>query len=356
MKSEGNGGKSNTPSPYKSDDSNNYDYSDYMSSKLEKLQEQIEFEPKSTIFKGLKFHINGYTNPTRTELRRMIYEHGGTTHHYDSAQVTYVIATNLAGTKISKLDKSKIVKPEFIVDCVRDVKLYDVHPYKLYTPNVLDPHQKSITSLLKRKNDSPEEDNERKRISVKEFHKNSRLHHLSTWKNELIELVANKFVKPIVDVHNKQRLVMHIDMDSFFVSVALSSRPNLVDKPVAVSHAAANDLTTSYSDLASCNYVARSFGIHNGMFIVHAVKKCPSLVILPYEFASYKEVSHKLYEILFRYADDIEAVSCDEAYIDVTSKNSGDASILAESIRKDIFEACKCTASIGMSHNRLLAR
>lgn len=114
---------------------------------------------------------------------------------------------------------------------------------------------------------------------------------------------------------------MHIDMDCFFVSVGLRDRPDLKGKPVAVTHARTNkgnanntdrqvefslymqrlpegatgkiedlDNNCSLSEIASCSYEARKYGIKNGMFLGAALKLCPDLKTIPYNF----EVKFKL--------------------------------------------------------------
>ena len=72
------------------------------------------------------------------------------------------------------------------------------------------------------------------------------------------------------------------------------------------------------SEIASCSYEARDKGVRNGMFLGNARSKCPDLVCVPYQFESYRTVSQKFYEILASYTSAIEAVSCDEALLDVT--------------------------------------
>lgn len=150
-----------------------------------------------------------------------------------------------------------------------------------------------------------------------------------------------------------------MDFDCFFASVGLIDRPELQDKPVAVSHSKGIREGSS-SDIASCNYIARKYGISNGMQIGYAKRKCPSLQVIPYEFEKYKAVSEIFYEILFRYADQIQAVSVDEALIEVTSHitqlNSGQEDALAKKIRDEIRDKTKCEASIGIGPNILIAR
>lgn len=81
------------------------------------------------------------------------------------------------------------------------------------------------------------------------------------------------------------------------------------------------------SEIASCSYEARAFGVRNGKFLGNARKLCPNLICVPYEFDKYRAVSQKLYEILVSYSHEIEAVSCDEAYIDVTHAIEGKTNV-----------------------------
>ena len=77
------------------------------------------------------------------------------------------------------------------------------------------------------------------------------------------------------------------------------------------------------SEIASCSYEARAVGVRNGMFLGPARKLCPDIHCVPYQFEDYRQVSKKLYDILFSYSHEIEAVSCDEAYIDVSEALKG---------------------------------
>lgn len=72
------------------------------------------------------------------------------------------------------------------------------------------------------------------------------------------------------------------------------------------------------SEIASCSYEARKMGVKNGMFVGTALKLCPNLKTIPYDFIGYKEVSLLLYNTVAEYTLDIEAVSCDEMFVDLT--------------------------------------
>lgn len=173
---------------------------------------------------------------------------------------------------------------------------------------------------------------------------------------------------------------MHVDMDCFFVSVGIRSRPELQLKPVAVAHST-NGLQVEFSssEIASCNYPARAKGVKNGMFIGSAKKLAPDLVIIPYDFDSYDACSRMLYRILIENSDFVQAVSCDEAFVDLShmvKQQLEKENLLpcnhiserlsrrieeitrehAERLRREICRETGCNASVGISTNLLLAR
>ena len=262
---------------------------------------------------------------------------------------------------------------------------------------------------------------------VNEFYTHSRLHHLSTWSTELKQFTAKMLhhiqpkypklhVPPGVSVRaNRQRVVVHIDLDCFFVSVSIRNKPFLKGKPVAVAHAklpkdnrtkqptaefkkqhesaaipqeSAFDVSAesfrvesgvtdsadfsistelphlpkhlleSMSDVASCSYEARKAGVRNGMSVGRALTLCPTLSLLPYEFDSYRKVSQTFYETLLLYSSVVEAVSCDEAYIELTDYIEGihQAEKIVQELREEVEVKTGCTVSAGIAHNMLLAR
>ena len=136
-------------------------------------------------------------------------------------------------------------------------------------------------------------------------------------------------------------------MDCFFVSVALRTRPDLIGKPVAVTHSSSND--TAYGEISSCSYEARAKGCYARHFVRDALKTCPNLVCVPYQFDEYVAVAKQLYSIISTYTLQIKAISCDELYFDLGSIcdecNISDPLALIAIIRNDIMEQTQCSVS-----------
>lgn len=87
------------------------------------------------------------------------------------------------------------------------------------------------------------------------------------------------------------RVIVHLDMDCFFASVAVVGRPVLKGKPIAICHSNSNKGT---GEVSAANYEARAFGIRAGSFISRAKELCPHLIVMPYEFEKYQEISEKV--------------------------------------------------------------
>ncbi|CAM6031790.1 unnamed protein product, partial [Sphagnum compactum] len=149
---------------------------------------------------------------------------------------------------------------------------------------------------------------------------------------------------------------MHIDMDCFFVSVGLRSRPHMRGLPVAVTHSEGGH--TPFQ-IASCSYEARKMGVHNGMFVGAALKLCPDLKTIPYDFEEYQQVALTLYDTIAQYTLDIEAVSCDEMFVDLTEllfTTKLNIMEVISYIRNEIKQKTGCPCSAGIGKNKLQAR
>ncbi len=150
----------------------------------------------------------------------------------------------------------------------------------------------------------------------------------------------------------RQRKIIHIDMDAFYASVEQRDNPELRGKPVAVGGAAARGV------VAAASYEARKYGVHSAMPSVTAKRKCPDLIFVKPRFEVYRAVSQQIREIFAEYTPVIEPLSLDEAYLDVTDNLKGMeiATEIAEEIRAKIKAATKLTASAGISYNKFLAK
>lgn len=212
---------------------------------------------------------------------------------------------------------------------------------------------------------------------IQQYYAESRLHHLSTWKAELkskMQRLANEkglgSNKVMKRRPGSRRYIMHVDFDSFFCAVSLKSAPEYVDKPTVVAHG-----TGTGSEIASCNYPARTFGVKNGMWMKRALDLCPDLKVLPYDFPGYENASKLFYEAILELGGVVQSVSIDEALVDVTSlvlNSSGSdghgvsegsvwreqekANNLATELRACIKEKTGCNVSVGVGGNILLAK
>lgn len=392
-----------------------------MEAKIQKLEEQFSSDAalnpfkRSNLFAGISILVNGLTNPSADELKRIMKAHGGVYNLYQRSTTTFIIAENLPDVKIRQITSAKIISPKWVVDCLKENRILDYSPYLLYTNHKTDQPKLAFKKDTKRANETIDEskynnqppkavhsneeeiynifeelnifnqkireseqfgignessvqDPQKQNVArtavdpnfLSEFYNNSRLHHIATlgamFKDYISELrekldqtttfparqeLIEKFnTKPNSNISGAggDGKVMHIDMDCFFVSVGLRTRPHLRGIPVAVTHSKGSntipvragadpqreremyaarlneklienvmgtksaklsiDATDSLSEIASCSYEARQKGLKNGMFVGSALKLCPNLKTIPYDFKGYQEVARTLYNTL----------------------------------------------------------
>ncbi len=147
--------------------------------------------------------------------------------------------------------------------------------------------------------------------------------------------------------------ILHVDMDAFFASVELLHHPEWRCKPLIVGAG-----PHERGVVSTCSYEARKFGVHSAMPSRTAYQLCPHAIFTPPHMDLYKEVSNKAFGIFERYTPYVEAVSIDEAFLDITGTIHlfGDARRLGESLRAEIKRSCRVTCSVGIAPNRLLAK
>jgi len=141
-------------------------------------------------------------------------------------------------------------------------------------------------------------------------------------------------------------------MDAFYASVEQMDFPELKGKPLAVGG------NETRGVVSAASYEARKFGVRSAMSGMQAKKLCPELVFVKPRFERYTEISKKIRKIFHEFTDLVEPLSLDEAYLDVTQNKKGNpsASLLAQEIRKRIFEVTGLTASAGISINKIVAK
>jgi DNA polymerase-4 len=149
-----------------------------------------------------------------------------------------------------------------------------------------------------------------------------------------------------------ERKIIHVDMDAFYASVEQRDRPELRGKPVIVAWKGKRSV------VCAASYEARRSGVRSAMATVQAERLCPDAVFIPPDFSRYKAVSRAVHEILRRHSDIVEPLSLDEAYLDVTRNKTGlpTATKVAITIRRQIQEELKLTASAGVAPNKFLAK
>lgn len=479
-------------------------FADYMRRKKIKLQNlDADIRSNSTdkpqIFRGIVAHVNGYTQPSLSDLHTLIVSHGGGFLQYldGKTAVTHVIASHLTPKKTVEFARYRIVKPAWIVDSVNAGRQLPWDSYRVvdegvtqkvlgfdngkvvsqastqrlgyrdqtdsswYTsqmrqqaseqgltsstdpgnliqdnsdpaPSIgrISPASKADSEVQEesslrdpavdqlktdvqdlnqdvkivggttspsfnstQKQETPQltaEEHNAILLSnphlaksstanpdfINQYYRESRLHHLSSWKADLKAQLQRRAQEKASQKGRQKRApgarayVMHVDFDSFFAAVSLRKHPQLVDKPVVIAHGSGPG-----SEIASCNYPARKYGVKNGMWMKSALELCPELKALPYDYAAYEEASRKFYDSILAIDGTVQSISIDEALIDVSDqciKAGGSdgkvvsegsiyreqeaAQALATSLRSMVKEKTGCDVSIGIGNNILLAK
>jgi DNA polymerase-4 len=142
-------------------------------------------------------------------------------------------------------------------------------------------------------------------------------------------------------------------MDAFYASVEQRDDPSLRGKPVAVGGPA-----NQRGVVAAASYEARRFGVRSAMSMARAVRLCPSLVVVPPDFARYAEASNRIFSIFREATSLVEPLSLDEAYLDVTENtwNKPLAVDVARHLKERIRAETSLTASAGVAPNKFLAK
>ena len=151
---------------------------------------------------------------------------------------------------------------------------------------------------------------------------------------------------------DRERAIIHIDMDAFFASVEQHDQPQYKNLPVMVGG------TGGRGVVAAASYEVRKYGVFSAMPMARARRLCPQAVVLPVRMSRYREVSAEVFRIFREVTPEVEGLSLDEAFLDVTGSLAlfGSIETIGANLRSEILRHTGLHASVGMAHNKYIAK
>ncbi|MGD8976124.1 MAG: DNA polymerase IV [Gammaproteobacteria bacterium] len=148
------------------------------------------------------------------------------------------------------------------------------------------------------------------------------------------------------------RRIAHVDMDAFYASVEQRDRPELRGLPVLVGG------TGGRGVVAAASYEARAFGIHSAMPMAEARRRCPEVVCIHPRMGHYQDVSRTLFQVLREFTPEVEGLSLDEAFLDISASINlfGAPAAIGRRIKERVREETGLAASVGIGPNKLVAK
>ncbi len=149
------------------------------------------------------------------------------------------------------------------------------------------------------------------------------------------------------------RTILHVDLDAFFAAVEQRDRPELRGLPVIVG----GD-PRGRGVVSAASYEARRFGVHSAMSLNEAVRRCPDGVFLPVDGRRYQQASRDVMAVLRRFTPQVEPISIDEAFLDVTGSRQlfGEGEEIARLIKAAVRDEVGLTISVGVATTKLVAK
>jgi DNA polymerase-4 len=146
--------------------------------------------------------------------------------------------------------------------------------------------------------------------------------------------------------------ILHVDLDAFYAAVEQRDDPALRGKPVLVGGSARRGV------VASCSYEARRFGIHSAMPMAEALRRCPRAIVVRHRMDRYVAASRAFFAILGDHSPEVEGLSLDEAFLDVTASERllGDGPTIARAIKRRVASELSLVASVGVAPIKLAAK
>lgn len=149
---------------------------------------------------------------------------------------------------------------------------------------------------------------------------------------------------------------IHLDMDTFFVSVERLHDPSLVGQPVIVGGGKGADHRRGV--VAACSYETRKFGVHSAMPLAQALRLCPEAIVIPVGTSNYSDYTRKVRVVLESFTDMVEMTSPDEAYVDLrgTERLHGSPIKAAHKLRQAVSASVGLPVSVGLAASKTFAK
>src|SRR5690348_16784749 len=144
--------------------------------------------------------------------------------------------------------------------------------------------------------------------------------------------------------------VLHVDLDQFIAAVEVLRDPSLAGKPVVVG---GRGDPTERAVVATASYEAREFGVHSGIPLRLALRRCPDAVFLPSDPTAYDEASAQVMAVLRSFGVAVEVLGWDEAFLGVTVDDPFE---FARSVQVAVLEQTRLSCSVGIGDNKLRAK
>jgi len=153
-----------------------------------------------------------------------------------------------------------------------------------------------------------------------------------------------------------RKFIVHVDMDAFFAAIEQRDNPQYRNRPVIVG--AAPEGGRGRGVVSACSYEARNFGISSAMPISIAYRKCPQAVFLPVDIEKYSRVSSEIHSLFYDFTPEIEPISIDEAFLDITGSYRifGAPLRVCRLLKSRIKEEIGLTASVGLAPIKMAAK
>jgi DNA polymerase IV len=152
------------------------------------------------------------------------------------------------------------------------------------------------------------------------------------------------------------RAFIHVDMDTFFVSVERLHDASLRGQPVIVGGGKGGDMRRGV--VAACSYETRKFGVHSAMPLAQAVRLCPAAIVVPVGRSNYGEYTARVRAVLEGFTDRAEMTSPDEAYLDLTGTERlhGPPIVAADKLRRAVASEVGLPVSVGLAASKTFAK